>query len=63
MIIFCNCITPQILWFPRVRRNAALMFLISIIIQIGMWGERFVIVIPSLHRDFLPSSWGMYSNT
>ncbi|HSU65935.1 MAG TPA: NrfD/PsrC family molybdoenzyme membrane anchor subunit, partial [Tepidisphaeraceae bacterium] len=63
MIIFCNCVTPQVLWFRKVRRSAPLMFLISIIIQVGMWGERFVIIIPSLSRDFLPSSWGMYYPT
>ena len=63
MIVFCNVLTPQALWFRRVRRNVPLMFLISLIVQLGMWGERFVIVIISLHRDFLPSSWGMYYPT
>jgi molybdopterin-containing oxidoreductase family membrane subunit len=63
MIVFCNCLTPQVLWFRRVRQSPALMFLISLVIQVGMWGERFVIVIPSLSRDFLPSSWGMYYPT
>ena len=63
MIVFCNCLTPQALWFRQVRQSPPLMFLISIIIQVGMWGERFVIVILSLHRDFMPSSWGMYYPT
>jgi Ni/Fe-hydrogenase subunit HybB-like protein len=62
-IVFCNCLTPQALWFRRVRRSPIVMFVISLIIQLGMWGERFVIVIPSLSRDFLPSSWGMYYPT
>ncbi|HEY8748838.1 MAG TPA: NrfD/PsrC family molybdoenzyme membrane anchor subunit [Tepidisphaeraceae bacterium] len=62
-IVFCNVVTPQALWFRWVRRNVWLMFLISLVIQVGMWGERFVIVIISLHRDFLPSSWGMYYPT
>jgi molybdopterin-containing oxidoreductase family membrane subunit len=63
MIVFCNCLTPQFLWFPRIRRSPFLMFIISLIIQLGMWGERFVIVIPSLSRDSLVSSWGMYYPT
>jgi molybdopterin-containing oxidoreductase family membrane subunit len=63
MIVFCNCITPQFLWFRQIRQSPTLMFIISLIIQLGMWGERFVIVIPSLSRDFLASSWGMYYPT
>jgi molybdopterin-containing oxidoreductase family membrane subunit len=59
-LIFCNIITPQILWFKRVRTNVLLLWIISIVVNIGMWLERFVIVVVSLHRDFLPSSWGMY---
>jgi molybdopterin-containing oxidoreductase family membrane subunit len=59
-LIFCNVITPQFLWFQRIRRNVPLLFVISLIIQVGMWLERFVIVIQSLHHDFLPSSWRMY---
>jgi molybdopterin-containing oxidoreductase family membrane subunit len=62
-IIFCNVLTPQVLWFRQVRQNVAAMFLISIIVQIGMWTERFVIVVTSLHRDFMPSAWGMYEPT
>jgi molybdopterin-containing oxidoreductase family membrane subunit len=63
MIVVCNCLTPQVLWFRQVRQSPLLMFVISLIIQLGMWGERFVIVIVSLHRDFMPSSWGMYTPT
>jgi molybdopterin-containing oxidoreductase family membrane subunit len=63
VLIFCNVISPQALWFRFVRRNVFLLFLLSLIIQVGMWMERFVIIITSLHRDFLPSSWGMYYPT
>ena len=59
-LIFCNIITPQTLWFKKVRANIPLLFVISLIVNVGMWLERFVIVITSLHRDFLPSSWGLY---
>jgi molybdopterin-containing oxidoreductase family membrane subunit len=62
-IIFCNVVAPQSLWLRQVRQSIPLMFFLSIIIQIGMWTERFVIVITSLHRDFLPSAWGMYAPT
>jgi molybdopterin-containing oxidoreductase family membrane subunit len=56
-------ITPQFLWFKRVRTSVVTLFVISIIVNIGMWLERFVIVVTSLHRDFLPSSWGRFSPT
>jgi Ni/Fe-hydrogenase subunit HybB-like protein len=59
-LIFCNVITPQFLWSKRIRTNPLILWCISIVVNIGMWLERFVIVITSLHRDFLPSSWGMY---
>jgi Ni/Fe-hydrogenase subunit HybB-like protein len=59
-LILCNVITPQFLWFKRIRTNPLILWCISIVVNIGMWLERFVIVITSLHRDFLPSSWGMY---
>ncbi len=62
-LIFCNGLVPQLLWFKRVRHNVIAIFFISIVINIGMWLERFVIVVTSLHRDFLPSSWGMYYPT
>ena len=63
VLIFCNVIAPQSLWFRFVRRSVPLLFLLSLIIQTGMWMERFVIIVTSLHRDFLPSSWGMYYPT
>jgi molybdopterin-containing oxidoreductase family membrane subunit len=59
-LILCNGLTPQFLWFKKIRSNLLYLFLISIVVSIGMWLERFVIVVTSLHRDFLPSSWGMY---
>jgi len=62
-LIFCNILTPQLLWSPRVRQNVKLLWGISLVVGVGMWLERFVIVVTSLHRDFLPSSWGMYYPT
>jgi len=61
IMMTCNVITPQLLWFKKIRRNLWVTFILSIVINIGMWFERFVIVVTSLHRDFLPSSWAMYS--
>ncbi len=63
MLIACNVVIPQLLWFGKVRANALALWLLSIVINIGMWLERFIIVITSLHRDFLPSSWAMYYPT
>ena len=62
-LIACNILAIQALWFRRIRENVTLLFIISIIVNVGMWLERYVIVVISLHRDFLPSSWGMYSPT
>ena len=62
-LIACNIIVPQVLWFRRVRRNVPLLFVVSLVINVGMWLERFVIVVVSLHRDYLPSSWRMYYPT
>jgi molybdopterin-containing oxidoreductase family membrane subunit len=62
-LIACNVVAPQFLWFQSVRRNVPALFVISLIVNIGMWLERFVIVIISLHRDFLPSSWRIYFPT
>ncbi len=59
-LIVCNGLTPQLLWIKKVRSNLLFLWLISVVVSIGMWLERFVIVVTSLHRDFLPSSWGMY---
>jgi len=62
-LVLTNIVIPQALWLKRVRRNVPLLFAIALVVNTGMWLERFVIVITSLHRDFLPSSWGMYYPT
>ena len=59
----CNVITPQLFWFRTIRRSLTATFIISIFVNIGMWFERFVIIVTSLHRDYLPSSWAMFSPT
>jgi Ni/Fe-hydrogenase subunit HybB-like protein len=59
----CNVIVPQAFWFKKLRRSIPVMFVLSIFINVGMWFERFVIVVSSLHRDFLPSSWDYYRMT
>ncbi|HEV8169426.1 MAG TPA: NrfD/PsrC family molybdoenzyme membrane anchor subunit, partial [Pyrinomonadaceae bacterium] len=62
-LILCNIITPQFLWSKKIRSNLLALWIISFIVSIGMWLERFVIVVTSLHRDYLPSSWGQYQPT
>ncbi|HOC16736.1 MAG TPA: polysulfide reductase NrfD [Vicinamibacterales bacterium] len=62
-LIATNIVIPQLLWLKKVRLNVPLLFGIALVINTGMWLERFVIVVTSLHRDFLPSSWGMYYPT
>jgi molybdopterin-containing oxidoreductase family membrane subunit len=59
----CNVISPQLFWFRSIRRNIAITFALSIVVNIGMWFERFVIIVTSLHRDYLPSSWAMFHPT
>src|SRR5258705_6160112 len=63
LLIFCNVAVPQALLLQRVCTNVPLLFIISLVVNVGMWLERFVIIVTSLHRDFLPSSWGMYQPT
>jgi Ni/Fe-hydrogenase subunit HybB-like protein len=62
-LILCNILVPQLLWFEKVRRNVVALFLMSLVVNTGMWLERFVIVVISLTRDFVPSAWGRYSAT
>jgi Ni/Fe-hydrogenase subunit HybB-like protein len=62
-MITCNVISPQFFWFKALRRSIPVMFILSITTNIGMWFERFVIIVTSLHRDFLPSSWGYFRPT
>lgn len=61
IMISCNVITPHFLWFKKIRHNLVAVFVISILVNIGMWFERFVIVVISLHRDYLPSNWSSYT--
>ena len=63
LLILFNLLVPQALWIRRVRMNVAALFIIAICVNIGMWLERYVIVVVSLSRDFMPSAWGMYSGT
>src|SRR5882762_790727 len=63
IMISCNVLTPQFFWFKRIRTNMLIVFILSIFVNIGMWFERFVIVVTSLHREFLPSNWSYYSPT
>ncbi|HWZ99847.1 MAG TPA: NrfD/PsrC family molybdoenzyme membrane anchor subunit [Candidatus Dormibacteraeota bacterium] len=62
-LILCNILTPQLLWFQKVRTNVAALFVMSLVINLGMWLERFVIVVISLTRDFVPGAWGRYQPT
>src|SRR5690606_34345827 len=63
IMVSCNVISPQFFWIRRLRRSPWFLFVMSIFVNIGMWFERFVIVVTSLHRDFLPSSWAYYRPT
>jgi molybdopterin-containing oxidoreductase family membrane subunit len=59
----CNVVSPQLFWFKKLRRNIPFTFVMSIVVNIGMWFERFVIIVTSLYHDYLPSSWAYYSPT
>jgi hypothetical protein len=63
VLITCNIALPQLLWLRKLRVSPSKMFIMSLIINTGMWFERFVIIVTSLYRDFLPSSWGTYKAT
>ena len=63
IMVSCNVISPQVFWFKKMRTTPWVIFVMSIVVNIGMWFERFVIIVTSLHRDYLPSSWAMYSPT
>lgn len=56
----CNVLSPQIFWFRKMRRNLFVTFFMSVLVNIGMWFERFVIIVTSVYRDYLPSSWSVY---
>jgi molybdopterin-containing oxidoreductase family membrane subunit len=63
IMVSCNVLSPQVFWFKRARTSIPVLFIVSIFVNIGMWFERFVIVVSSLNRDFLPSSWHYYTPT
>jgi Ni/Fe-hydrogenase subunit HybB-like protein len=63
LLMICNFIVPQLLWSKRLRRNLAVVFVVVMFVNVGMWLERFVIIVTSLHRDFIPGSWDMYYPT
>jgi len=62
-LVLCNILIPQALWFKRVRASGIKLWMISIVVNIGMWLERYVIIVVSLSRDFMPSSWGVFHGT
>jgi molybdopterin-containing oxidoreductase family membrane subunit len=63
LLLTCNLVVPQLLWSRRLRNNVVVLWVVSVVVNVGMWLERFVIVVDSLHSDALPSSWGMYYPT
>lgn len=63
LMMSCNVISPQVFWFKKIRTSVTMTFVISIVVNIGMWFERFVIIVTSLHRDYLPSSWNYFTPT
>jgi hypothetical protein len=62
-MIFCNVVSPQVFWMKWARTSPLAIFVVSFLVTIGMWFERFVIIVTSLHRTFLPGSWGMFNAT
>jgi len=62
-LIACNALVPQVLWLKRMRTSIPVLFAVAVVVSVGMWLERFIIIVTSLHRDFLPSSWRMYYPT
>jgi len=63
IMILCNVLVPQVFWFKKCRVTPWIMMIVAILVNVGMWFERFIIIVSSLHRDYLPSSWGMYKPT
>lgn len=60
IMMFCNVLAPQVFWSKKLRRNLTVTFFMSILVNVGMWFERFVIIVTSIYRDYLPSSWSTY---
>jgi len=63
LMVTCNVLVPQLFWFRKLRRTPMVVFLVSILVNVGMWFERFMIIVSSLHRDFVPASWASYTPT
>jgi len=63
LVFFCNTIVPQVFWIPPLRRRESVLVLVSLAVLLGMWLERYVIIVTSLHRDYLPSAWGLFQPT
>lgn len=63
VMVSCNLLFPQLFWFKKIRTNIKVMFVIGVLVNVGMWFERFVIIVTTLSRDFLPSSWGFFTPT
>jgi molybdopterin-containing oxidoreductase family membrane subunit len=63
LLLLCNVLAPQFIWIRKLRLTPWMVFIVAMFVNVGMWLERYVIVVTSLHRDFLPSSWGMFSGT
>ena len=63
LLITCNIVIPQVLWSRKVRNSVPMLFVVALVVNVGMWLERFVIVVVSLHRDYIPSAWGTYIPT
>jgi Ni/Fe-hydrogenase subunit HybB-like protein len=63
LMVLGNVITPQLLWFKRIRQNPMLLFILSLLINLGMWSERFVIIVIGLEREYIPSKWASYAPT
>jgi molybdopterin-containing oxidoreductase family membrane subunit len=63
LMFCCNVFVPQLFWFKKIRNHLVMVFILSILVNVGMWFERFVIVVISLHREFLPSNWGYFTPT
>lgn len=60
LMMTCNVVSPQLFWFKKLRRNIEFTFIMSIVVNIGMWFERFVIIVSSLYRDYIPANWSIY---
>ncbi len=63
LLLVCNCVVPQVFWAKSMRQNLVVVWIVALLVNVGMWLERFVIVVISLHQDFIPASWGMYKPT